>query len=49
MRHDRREPGASLAGRLDCSEVALVTSERSGVVTRAAVPETVRAGDWISP
>ena len=35
-------PGVRLAGRLGCSEAALVTSERSGVVTRAAFPETVR-------
>jgi len=37
-------PGAWLAW----SEGALVTSQRSGVVTRAAVPETARTYDWIS-
>ena len=40
---DRRTPGAGLAW----PEGALVTSKRSGVVTRAAIPLTARVCDWI--
>jgi hypothetical protein len=41
---DRHTPGAGIAW----PEGALVTSKRSGVVTRAAIPLTARACDWIS-
>jgi len=43
-RCDRHLPGATLVP----SEAAVVTSQRSGVVTRAAIRETARVYDGIS-
>ena len=40
--------GESLAQGLPEPKAALVTSQRSGVVTRAAILLTARACDWIS-
>ena len=43
-----RVTGERLAQDLPCREAARVTSERSGVVTRAAIPETTLRSDRFS-